>query len=117
MIGLERFSFQIRKLLTFTFLFDCSSVVLELSRELHTWLGLTLRQDSHFLSELLLAAMHIPQRKDVLVRRSHHRWRQSRTGRVGHLPDSTWELIRCLGLGPAWTLSGSCGRLLRNAIP
>lgn len=116
MIGLERFSFQIRKLLTFTFLFDCSSVVLELSRELYTWPGLTLRQDSHFLSELWLAAMHIPQRKDVLVRRSHHRW-QSRTGRAGHLPDSTWELIRCLGLGPAWKLSGSCGRLLRNTIP
>lgn len=116
MIGLERFSFQIWKLLTFTFLFDCSSVVLEISRELHTWPELTLRQDSHFLSELSLAAMHIPQRKDVLVMRSHRR-QQSRTGRAGHLPDSSWELIRCLGLGPAWTLSGSCGRLLRNTIP
>lgn len=116
MIGLERFSFQIRKLLTFTFLFDCSSVVWELSRELHTWPELTLRQDSHFLSKLSLAAMHIPQRKDVLVMRSHHR-QQSRTGRAGHLLDSSWELIRCLGLDPAWKLSESCGRLLRNAIP
>lgn len=31
MIGLERFSFQIRKLLTFTFLFGAFSMVLEIS--------------------------------------------------------------------------------------
>lgn len=64
MIGLERFSFQIGKLLTFTFLFGCSSVVMEYSQGLHTWPELTQRQDSHPLCEPLLADLYIPDRHE-----------------------------------------------------